>query len=160
MKGACEQVSEILLKCSGAYMLIFGRSNTQSYFATLQLMQKPKYCTDFICVRGLLLLQYSIRLSDYFTHPGKGRSQRFTRTTRGTGTGGKTGVRRPHQNNHKFPKGIKCFTAKGLSFLSEGCFMSPNEIHANINIMLFQGDEGPIGPPGQTGLEVSYKINI
>lgn len=49
MKGACEQVSEVLLKCSGAYMLIFGRSNTQSYFATLQLMQKPKYCTDFIC---------------------------------------------------------------------------------------------------------------
>lgn len=27
--------------------------------------------------------------------------------------------------------------------------------HAKINIMCFQGDEGPIGPSGLTGLEVS-----
>lgn len=34
--------------------------------------------------------------------------------------------------------------------------MPPNIIHAKINIICFQGDEGPIGPPGLTGLEVSY----
>lgn len=33
--------------------------------------------------------------------------------------------------------------------------MFPNIICAKVNIICFQGDEGPIGPPGPTGLEVS-----
>lgn len=33
-------------------------------------------------------------------------------------------------------------------------------IHAKINIMCFQGDEGPIGPSGLTGLEVSSRQSV
>lgn len=35
--------------------------------------------------------------------------------------------------------------------------MRSSIIHAKISIMFFQGDEGPIGPSGLTGLEVSYR---
>jgi len=37
--------------------------------------------------------------------------------------------------------------------------MSRNISCAKINIICFQGDEGPIGPPGPSGLEVRYYIN-
>lgn len=57
--------------------------------------------------------------------------------------------------------GIQRFMAQGFFYLffAKKHLMSLNISHAKINIICFQGDEGPIGPPGLTGLEVSYWLN-
>lgn len=59
-----------------------------------------------------------------------------------------------HMKKTRAKKALNFYGTKLL--LAEGTFMSPNITCAKVNIFCFQGDEGPIGPAGLTGLEVSY----
>lgn len=98
-----------------------------------------------------LLLHLSIVLLS-FTHQGKTRGQRFTRPTRDSWLGGKTVRCHPHKNDPSVPE-------RHEKIYSTRLFMAMSLSHTKISIICFQGDEGPIGPPGPTGLEVSYWLN-